>query len=77
MIKTYSFYESGVIAGIPGEWYAGQLVDVDEATMTVVDVRLMALPAQNADPPQEPQITEQAAQTLDQSPDSSPQGKGK
>lgn len=66
MIKTYSFYMSGVIPGIPGEWHAGSIVDVDEATMTVVGTRLMnapTVPDENATSP---------LPDLEQSPDSSP-----
>ena len=41
-IKTYRFYlEGGSIEGIPGTFNAGQEVDVDIDTNTVIDVRLM------------------------------------
>jgi len=44
--QTWTFNETGTIPGIPGEWHAGQEVDIDEDTMTVVDVRLRKVLAQ-------------------------------
>ena len=59
--RTYQFYETGVIPGIPGEWHAGLLVDVDEDTMTVLGTRLMHAPTAELTAPisPEPEQTQQ------------------
>lgn len=55
---TYQFSQTGTIPGIPGEWHAGLLVDVDTDTNTVVGTRLMNAPA--ADDSASPPATEES-----------------
>lgn len=63
-IKTYIFNETGVIPGVPGEFHAGLLVDVDLNTMTVVGQRLANAPAiEVQEQPSEDPAPEQSAST--------------
>lgn len=45
--KTYRFHELGSIAGVPGTFHAGQEVDIDEETGTVITTRLLPILAPN------------------------------
>ncbi len=40
-IQTYKFYESGSIPGVPGIFYAGQIVKIDTDTNEVIDQYMM------------------------------------
>lgn len=62
-IQVYQFHETGAIPGIPGEWHAGQIVEVDMDTMTVISVRLRQAPTQ---------VQEEEEQTASVPPQSDP-----
>jgi len=48
--QTWQFPHTGTIPGIAGLWHAGQLVDVDTDTNTVVATRLVDVPTLEEQP---------------------------
>ncbi len=64
-ITTYRIIGSTlVIPGVPGEWHAGQEVDVDNDTNTVIANRLLPIVAPTSES-LPPEIVEQSAQPFD------------
>lgn len=70
-IQTWQFSQTGTIPGIPGEWHAGLLVDIDLDTNEVIGTRLMnasatsdsATPAATEEPPAQPLASNDEAKT--------------
>lgn len=50
MIQTYRIIGSTLaIPGVPGMWHAGQEVDIDADTNTILDIRLLPTTPEDAD----------------------------
>ena len=65
-ITTYRIIGSTlVIPSVPGEWHAGQEVDVDNDTNTVLANRLLPIVAPNSEE-LPPEVVEQSTQPLDE-----------